>query len=108
MGFSSAQLSRRASQLRCGVQAAYATTIVVDGETIAAARSGSGSGSESEPGGFLAIADITIHVLRSLIPNGITFVPNKTILTEGGVEYRVAGTRGSIHDPAIILDCKAT
>ena len=59
-------------------------------------------------GGFLAIADITIHVLRSLIPEGVTFVPNQTILTEGGVEYRVAGTRGSIHDPAIILDCRAT
>jgi hypothetical protein len=101
------QLANARARAARKIEQVFATTIRVGGHDIPAARWKAGSGADDELAGLLPTADLTLRVRRAVIPAGFVFEPKRTVLTEGGNNYRVEQIFGALGDPAIVLACKA-
>ena len=105
-GQRNALMGRAAQQ----IEDVYATTITVDGaqgRTIPAARWAAGKAADGVDGGLLTTADVVFRVRVSEVPAGVVWVPDKTVIVEGGVRYRLTRVRRGTGDPAVSLECMA-
>lgn len=104
---SPAQLSRLRSRCAAAIEKIFPITLVIGGHTIPAARWKSSASAEKELAGLLSESDVTWRIRREEIPTGLTIRPERTLIEESGITYRVDKVIDSNGDPCIVVEAKA-